>query len=309
MLFYAAILTAAVATFGVYRSLEAAREKNQVPTRAVVVASKDLPEGAVLSGSTIEARDYPIGTIPEGAYMSTDSLMGRVTRVPVFAGEAIVPGRLAPLGTGPGLEVKIAAGHRAMAVRIDDVAGISGLLQPNSRVDVLVTIRDNAANRQTPVAKLFMENMRVLSVGTTVDRDVDGKPIKATSVTLEVTPDEAERLAVAAHEGSIQLVLRGFGDPASVKTTGARTSDVLEQMSRARPAAPPAEPGPRVRPPRKVDSAPPPVMPPVAPVVLPVPVIMPPPAPPKPESVTVTIHRGDKIEILKFPRRDSVIKP
>jgi len=68
------------------------------------------------------------------------------------------------------------------AVRINDVAGISGLLQPNSRVDVLVTIREDKSERQ--VAKLFMSNMLVLSVGSEVQRDNQGKPINATTVTL-----------------------------------------------------------------------------------------------------------------------------
>jgi pilus assembly protein CpaB len=81
-------------------------------------------------------------SVPAGAYAVADSVVGRVTRIPVFKGEALVPGRLAPPGTGPGLEVKITPGKRAMAVKINDVTGIAGLIQPNSRVDVLVTLKD-----------------------------------------------------------------------------------------------------------------------------------------------------------------------
>src|SRR5690606_28208414 len=110
---------------------------------------------------------------------------------------------------------------------INDVAGISGLIQPNSRVDVLVTLRDRIAGEEAQVAKLFMENMRVLSVGTEVQRGLDGKPINATTATLEVTPTEAERLAVAMNQGTVQLVLRGYGDPDTTDTKGARSADVL----------------------------------------------------------------------------------
>jgi pilus assembly protein CpaB len=158
-----------------------------------------------------------------------DSIAGRVTRVPVFAGDVIVPARLAPEGSGPGLEVKIAPGKRAMAVKINDVAGISGLVQPNSHVDVLVTLR-NAGNAAAGIAKVFLEDMRVLSVGTKVQRGDTGKPIEATTATLEVTPAQAEQLAVAMNLGSIQLVLRGYGDPASVHTAGANVADVLAQL-------------------------------------------------------------------------------
>ena len=110
------------------------------------------------------------------------------------------------------------------------VAGISGLIQPNSRVDVLVTIKSDASDKQ--VAKLFMENMRVLSVGTDIQRDREGKSTNATTVTLGVTPEEAERLAIAMNTGSIQLVLRGYGDPDSVRTEGATSVDVLRRSRR-----------------------------------------------------------------------------
>jgi pilus assembly protein CpaB len=225
--------------------------------------------------------------VPLGAYSSIDSVVGRVTRVNVFNGEAIVPGRLAPAGTGPGLELKIPPGQRAMAVRINDIAGISGLIQPNSRVDVLVQIRNDAeAGRLT--SKLFMENMRVLSVGTAVERDAEGKAIQAATAALEVTPQEAERLAIAASQGSIQLVLRGYGDPDSVKTTGANTGDVLSQIGHA-PERVAERPAPR----RAAPSRPQPTGPPVV-VAAP---------PPKPDSLTVTVFRGaENVQRQKFEK-------
>jgi pilus assembly protein CpaB len=216
-----------------------------------------------------------------------------VTRVNVFSGEAMVPGRLAPAGTGPGLELKIPPGQRAMAVRINDVAGISGLIQPNSRVDVLVTLTEAATGKQ--VAKLFMENMRVLSVGTEIQRDASGKANAATTVTLGVTPEEAERLAVAMNTGSIQLVLRGYGDPDSVRTRGATSGDVLSQLrgGRAVEVAPPAKPV--ERPSRPAASAP----------IIVQRVVVPPPPPPPPDSAVVNVYRAGKATPQKF---DTTIK-
>ncbi len=281
MVLYGALIVAAIATFGAYRMLGSLRDQTRVPTQPVVIATKDLPEGVSLDRLALTTRNWPIATVPVGAFSSIDSAVGRVTRIAVFNGEAIVPGRLAPLGAGAGLEQKIAPGTRAMAVRINDVAGISGLLQPNSRVDVLVTLAEDANNRDTQMAKLFMENMRVLSVGTEVQRDENGKPNNATTVTLGVTPREAEQLAVAMNKGSIQLVLRGYGDPDTVRTAGATSKDVLALL-RGAPAVAPTPPHREIR--RRV-AAPPPQPVPVA-------VVMAKPAPP--DSVTVSVYRAEK---------------
>ena len=228
-LFITAIAVALLATFAVYRYLQRAAQSAQVPSQSVVVAAQDMPEGTRIERLSLSVNSWPLSTVPPGAFAEPDSLIGRVTRVAVFKGEPIVPGRLAPPGTGPGLEVKITPGKRAMAVKINDVIGLAGLIQPNSRVDVLVTLKEEGSTDKQR-AKLFMNDVRVLSVGTQVERGEDGKAISATTAALEVTPAEAERLAVAMNQGSIQLVLRGYGDPDSVKTAGATSNDVLGQL-------------------------------------------------------------------------------
>jgi pilus assembly protein CpaB len=309
---YAALAIAGAATFGVYRVITAMRASSRVATRAVVVAAADIPEGAALTVAGLSVAQWPEATVPAGVFDRTDSLIGRVARVAIFQGEPLVPGRLAPSGTTAGLEVKITPGKRAMAVRIDDVAGLSGLIQPNSRVDVLVTLRDkqqegsNAQSEQ--VSKLFMSNMRVLSIGSEVQRGADGKAMNAATAALEVTPDEAERLAVAMREGTIQLVMRGYGDPDSISTDGADAGDVLAQLRGGRSAqrnqrvAAPVvrEPvrqasAPRVRE-RAVVAPPPPV------------VAETPKAPPKPESTTVRVYRGSQVSQQQF-QTDTAKRP
>jgi pilus assembly protein CpaB len=282
VIFWSALVVAAIATFGAYRLLQARTAGAKTVMKPVVVATKDVPEGQVLDATGLTLASWPEQSVPPGAFSRLDSAVGRVVRVNVFAGEPIVPGRLAPAGTGPGLELKIPPGQRAMAVRINDVAGISGLIQPNSRVDVLVTIQEPGSSKQ--VAKLFMENMRVLSVGTEIQRDASGKPITATTVTLGVTPPQAERLAVAMSQGAIQLVLRGYGDPDSVKTGGATSSDVLSQLRGERAVAPPAS--------RTVRAA--------RPAAPPPPVIIVQRPPPPPDSAVVNVYRAGKSTPLKF---------
>jgi pilus assembly protein CpaB len=300
-LLYTAVATAILATFGVYRVLQATKAKSQVVTRPVIVASKNLSEGTLLSPSNVEVKQYPVGTIPAEALTKMDSVNGRVTRIEVFKGEVIVNGRLAPPGTGPGLQARLGPGKRAAGIRITDVSGLSGLIPPDSRVDVLVTMAKNEATSHSQ-AKTFMQNMRVLSIGTKT-QDSEGKPIKATVATLEVTPEEAEQLAVAEKEGFLQLVLRGYGDSTTVKTKGADARDVLAKFDI--PAAPkPDKPKTKVVEKKKdtvekkveVPTSPPPV------VV--------PPAPPKkakPESTAVIIHRGSKTDKAKF-QKDTIKK-
>lgn len=287
LIFWGALFVAASATFGVYRILAANSAGARVVTTPVVVATRDLPEGVEIDRAAVSIEQWPLATVPAGAFAELDSVAGRVTSVPVFQGEPMVPGRLAPHGTGPGLELKIPPGQRAMAVRINDVAGISGLIQPNSRVDVLVTIR--ASDSESQVAKVFMENMRVLGVGTTIQRDASGKAIHATTVTLSVTPEESERLAVAMNEGTIQLVLRGYGEDTGVVTRGATSRDVLRDLGRPQPAR--TAPAPqRSRPAAARPTPPPPA---------PEPVYVAPPVR-RPDSAVVNIYRGTTPTTLKF---------
>ncbi len=298
-----ALLVAGLAGYGVYRYLQQAQNSARVPMGAVVVAAVDLTEGQILKAEDAKLVQLPRASIPPGAFTSIDSVIGRVTRIPVFATEALLPGRLAPVGSGAGIEVKITPGKRAMAVRIDDVVGLSGLIQPNSRVDVLVTLKAEEEGAQQR-AKLFMSNMRVLSVGSQIERGPDGRPMNATTAALEVTPAEAEQLAVATNQGRIQLVLRGFGDPDTIATRGASISDIsLGRGARAAPPqpAPVREVGRDRRPAPRTGSAPQP--PPQAPA----PVVVPPPVAVRrgPDSGTVQIYRGPAVTTQRVEKKDS----
>jgi pilus assembly protein CpaB len=306
ILFFA-VFVGLVAVLGAFKALQATRLGQRVKTQQIVVAVREIPEGATIDRQAVATVEWPVTTAPAGAFTTIDSVVGRITRVAVFSGDPIVPARLAPAGSGPGLEVKISPGKRAMAVRINDVAGISGLIQPNSRVDVLVTLRTDALS-QRQVAKVFMENMRVLSVGRHMERDGEGEPIDATTATLEVTPDEAERLAVAMNQGSIQLVLRGYGDPANVTTSGASSTDVLAQLRNARTAQlpasdvrPRARAGRRVAPATVTRPAPDPAAVQSALAAAPPPAI----APARPDSSVVRVYRGNELVVKKFEKTDS----
>src|SRR6059058_4342190 len=87
--FYVAVAIAAIATFGVYRVLENTKASSRIATRSLVVAAKSLPEGTSIDRAALSVREWPVATIPAGAFSSPDSLIGRVTRVAIFEGEAL----------------------------------------------------------------------------------------------------------------------------------------------------------------------------------------------------------------------------
>ena len=297
--FYVAIIVAVAATYSVFKVLESTKASSRVATAPVVVAARDINEGETIDRIALTVSQWPVSTVPVGAYGRIDSVAGRVARVGVFNGEPIVPGRLAPEGTTPGLITKITPGKRAMAVRINDVTGIAGMIPPNSRVDIGLTT--TLANAQK-TAKIFMSNMRVLMMQTSTSRTEDGRPIPATVATLEVTPEEFELLLVAQAQGSIQLVLRGYGDPDSVKTKGATSADV-ERSLRDNVAAAPA---PRTN---RSPARPAPVVPETVVVRVPTNVGAP-KTPLKPDTNKVEVFRGATKTELKFGkdsvRRDTI---
>jgi pilus assembly protein CpaB len=292
LIFYAAIIVAVVSTFGVYQILEQAKANARIVTGPVVVAQKDMAEGAAIDRMAIAVAQWPVATIPVGAFTSIDSVAGRVARVAVYKGEVLVPGRLAPDGTGPGLEVKIAQGKRAVSFRINDVSGIAGLIQPNSRVDIVV-VMDGGADKGR-MAQVFLENMRILAIGSDPRRSEDGRPMNAAVATVEATPYESEQLALVTTQGQIQLILRGYGDPDSAKTSGATTAQIVQGLNRAATVSTePSRGEPRRTTPVRGKAAPQSAPP--APIALTQ-------TPPKPkvDTNTVTIIRGREVSKENF---------
>jgi len=204
---------------------------DRTPHAPVAIANRDIPAGQLIDRMQVVIAQWPVGKIPAGAFTSIDSVAGRVTRVSVFKGEALVPGRLAPDGIGPGLEAKITPGKRAFTFRINDVSGIASLILPNSRVDMVLVVDDGEKRK---ISQVFMENMRVLAIAQARQRSEDGQPINAATCTVEVTADEGERVALATTQGQIQLMLRGYGDPDSAKTSGVDGPDLVARATRSR---------------------------------------------------------------------------
>lgn len=188
----------------------------------VVVAKTEIPIGTKIVAEQVDTVQVPNGTTPDGTFESVDKLVGRVAIVNIAARETITDTKLAPEGTAGGLSAMIPEGYRAMTVKVDDAAGISGFIQPGALVDVVVVINpaDKATN-QDPISKIVLQNIKVLANGQNIDHPKDEREVNTVKVvTLQVTPDQAEKLALASNEGKLQLVMRNQIDQGDTQTKG-----------------------------------------------------------------------------------------
>ena len=209
----------------------------------VAVAQVDIPVGGRISTSMVMLAEWPSNSMPEGAFHDIKLLDGRVTRTGLQRGEPVTESRLAAQGTRGGLSAVVAAGKRAMTVRVNDVVGVAGFALPGSFVDVMVNMQTDPgqhAEKTRSVSKIVLERILVLAVGQEADRD-NTKPNVVNAVTLELTPEQAEKLDLARSVGTLSLVLRNETDPNPVTTAGATADSVL---GIAEPAAPTSAPAP-----------------------------------------------------------------
>lgn len=229
-----AVIIALVATLLAINWLQT-KAKGREPvleTQEVAVAKVDLTWGTALTKEMVETKPFLKKSLPGGHFSETSSLVGRVLISPVRANEPILESRLAPLSvkTG-GVAAMISPKKRAIAVKVDKTIGVSGFIHPGNRVDVLVTLASGKAS--LPITKTVLENILVLSVGPEVE--TKGKEEKASSsfdvINLEVTPYEAEKVALAASEGKLQLTLRNFTDTEDVITKGMTVPTLLASYS------------------------------------------------------------------------------
>jgi pilus assembly protein CpaB len=176
----------------------------------VAVAKVAIPLGSKIIPEQIMVVQFPKESTPDGAFDSPEKLAGRVAVMNIAPREPITESRLAPEGTAAGLSAVIPEGYRAMTVKVDDAAGISGFITPGTLVDVVVVIdpREGSGN-QDPVSKIVLQNIKVLANGQNIDEPKDERKAQTVkAVTLQVTPEQAEKLALSASEGRLQLVMR-----------------------------------------------------------------------------------------------------
>jgi pilus assembly protein CpaB len=224
----------------------------QPKTTEVIVAASDLPIGSLLRDVDLGTVEIE-GTLPEGAITDRQKAVGRGVISNLYKGEPILESRLAAPGAGGGLAATIPPGMRACAIKVDDVVGVAGFVTPGMHVDVLIS--GNPPDATNPSlgqqVNTLLQNIEVLSAGTDIQKDAEGKPQNVQVVNLLVTPEQAEQLELASTQAHVQLVLRNPLDNKVAQTAGTAVANLYSGASAPPPpkprpaAAPPSEPKPK----------------------------------------------------------------
>jgi pilus assembly protein CpaB len=193
--------------------------------RPVVIAARDLPVGSVVREEDVRLVEWPSDAVPEGYAESFADVLGRGVITDVRLNEPLLTTKMADMAAGGGLPIVIQEGMRALSVRVDEVIGVAGFVLPQTRVDVLLTITPPGGGE--PLTRVILQNISVLAAGQLIQRDPDGEPVVVTVVTVHVTPEEAEKLVLAATQGRIQMALRNTLDIQDVETPGARVANLV----------------------------------------------------------------------------------
>jgi pilus assembly protein CpaB len=211
----------------------------------VVVARQEIPLGAKITAEQLGLAPIPNGSAPEGAFRKVSDVVGRVAITPIGLRETITTMKLAAEGTGGGLPAVIPEGYRAMTVKVDEVVGVSGFVMPGSYVDVVAVIVPQGQQNgeaQGPISKIVLQHIKVLAIGAKIDSPADQRePANVKGVTLQVTPQEAEKLVLASNEGKLQLVMRNYRDSETAETQGANKNSLLRGEDVKPEPPPPSE--------------------------------------------------------------------
>ena len=230
-----AFVIAAGCSYIVFRLVGSRLSGTRQTSTHVIAAATDIKLGTVLRDADLTTIEIT-GTLPKGALLKKENAIGRGVISNLYLGEPILENRLAAPGSGGGLAATIPQGMRATAVRVNEVVGVAGFVTPGMRVDVLITGNPpGGATAQGSLVRTLLQNIEVLSAGTDIQRDAEGKPLQVQVVNLLVTPTQAEILSLASNETRIQLVLRNPLDNTLNKPPGTATAQLFNESSPPKP--------------------------------------------------------------------------
>lgn len=206
--------------------------EDTTPKLEVAVANFDIPRGSTITAEMVKTAKLAADTLPAGVFKAEEvsALVGRVAVVDVVQNEAILQAKLAPLDATRGVAALVDPSKRAMSVKVDDEIGVAGFVKPNDRVDVFVTVdvQSSENGEQASISKLVLANTPVLAIGSELVRTGKDEAAQVVNViTLEVSPPEAEKLALASSRGKIRLGLRSPLTKDEALTPGATIETLL----------------------------------------------------------------------------------
>jgi pilus assembly protein CpaB len=295
-----AFAVALAVTLFTYRALRDRLQPSMTNTTQIVVAAQGVSIGSRLQEADLRLAPWPRAVPLEGSFQRISDVVGRGAVVPMVLNEPILESKLAASGAGGGLMATIPDGMRAVSVKVNDVIGVAGFVVPGSRVDVILC-GSPARSNDVDMSKVILENVQVLAAGQNVTNDANGKPQSVQVVTMLVTPNDSEKLALASVDGRIQLSLRNPLDLERMNPNAVRRESLYGASSgtpEKTPAPSPVAPKPAA--PRVAAPKPEP----------PVPVaqVTPPPAPPAPVIVVppklqLQVIQGTKTETVTFEKK------
>jgi pilus assembly protein CpaB len=248
-----ALLLAVLASLGAYKYLSGqsrVAERARLQTVGIVVAVVNIPLGSTINTNQVAISAWPKDNYPKDAIADPKVAVGRTALRDFVRGEPVVESKLVPLNKASSLlSLRVPPGMRAFSVKVNEVVGVGGFIVSDSRVDVVVTTSLSSRNQQDQFSKIVLEDVRVLAAGRETEQK-DNKPVTVNTVTLAVTPEEVEKLALATNDGKIQLVMRNFADNTLVMTGGIDKGRLLSSF-RSAPIAPAAG-SPTEKKPRRV---------------------------------------------------------
>jgi pilus assembly protein CpaB len=235
-----ATVTAGIASLGVYGAVKSIPVREvEVAHTFVAVAAHSLPTGSRITEQDVKLVAWPARNAVPGAFSDVKPILDRGLVTAIGENEPFTETKLAPIGSGAGLPPSIPPGMRAISVKVDEVIGVAGFVVPGTRVDLVVTLRGTGQTEES-MSRTVASNVLVLTAGTKFDQEQakDGKAQPSTVVTLAVSPNDAERVALASSEGKISLALRNPLDVAPTETAGVHVAALRLGMG----SAPPPEP-------------------------------------------------------------------
>ncbi len=191
------------------------RQAYAAGTTKVAVAMVPLAYGVDITPDKVRFVDYPNSSIPPGAFTNATQLMPagkkRVALLPIAVNEPILSGKISAVGAGASIAALLPDGMRAATVKVNAVSGVAGFIQPNDSVDVLITRQLPDSSNATQVTDVLLQNVRVIAIDQK-SKNTSGAPDLAKTATLEVSPLDAQKLALGESVGSLSLVLRKPGE-------------------------------------------------------------------------------------------------
>jgi pilus assembly protein CpaB len=292
-----AFLVAVGVTAFTYQALKGRLEPAEDSSQ-IVVAALPVNVGAKLTEADLRIATWPKAVPIQGSFTKVSDIVGRGVLVPMVPNEPVLDSKLAGSGEGAGLTSTIPDGMRAVSIKVNDVIGVAGFVLPGSRVDIILSGSPNSEGK-VEMSKVILENIQVLAAGQNVATDDAGKPLNVQVVTLLLTPDQTQTLALATVDGRIQLALRNPLDLQEVNPNAVRR-ETLFYGGKSAPLAPPtptpAKPVTRTA--TKAAAPAPVVVEPPKPAPAPVPVAA------VKKDLKIQVISGTRSETLTFEKKD-----